>query len=142
MNAFNDSGKTDLSIHFGDFLATIGSWTMPALTDSVNLARVNVSQNLELEEKIDLHHVVAVLSELVANSIIHATTELQVSLERWQYMIKIVVADANDQPPVMRSLDVAVDCGRGLHIVDQYSDLWGYEITDQGKRIWAGFISN
>lgn len=142
MNAFNDSGKTDLSIHFGDFLATIGTWTMPALTDSVNLARVNVSQNLELEEKIDLHHVVAVLSELVANSIIHATTELQVSLERWQYMIKIVVADANDQPPVMRSLDVAVDCGRGLHIVDQYSDLWGYEITDQGKRIWAGFISN
>lgn len=142
MNAFNDSGKTDLSIHFGDFLATIGTWTMPALTDSVNLARVNVSQNLESEEKIDLHHVVAVLSELVANSIIHATTELQVSLERWQYMIKIVVADANDQPPVMRSLDVAVDCGRGLHIVDQYSDLWGYEITDQGKRIWAGFISN
>lgn len=142
MNAFNDSGKTDLSIHFGDFLATIGTWTMPALTDSVNLARVNVSQNLELEEKIDLHHVVAVLSELVANSIIHATTELQVSVERWQYMIKIVVADANDQPPVMRSLDVAVDCGRGLHIVDQYSDLWGYEITDQGKRIWAGFISN
>ena len=142
MNAFNDSGKTDLSIHFGDFLATIGTWTMPALTDSVNLARVNVSQNLELEEKIDVHQVIAVLSELVANSIIHATTELQVSLERWQYMIKIVVADGNDQPPVMRSLDVAVDCGRGMHIVDQYSDLWGYEITDQGKRIWAGFISN
>ncbi len=142
MNAFNDSGKTDLSIHFGDFLATIGTWTMPALTDSVNLARVNVSQNLELEEKIDVHQVIAVLSELVANSILHATTELQVSLERWQYMIKIVVADANDQPPVMRSLDVAVDCGRGMHIVDQYSDLWGYEITDQGKRIWAGFISN
>ncbi len=115
---------------------------MPALTDSVNLARVNVSQNLELEEKIDVHQVIAVLSELVANSILHATTELQVSLERWQYMIKIVVADANDQPPVMRSLDVAVDCGRGMHIVDQYSDLWGYEITDQGKRIWAGFISN
>ncbi|MEJ6493425.1 MAG: ATP-binding protein [Actinomycetes bacterium] len=142
MNAFNDSGKTDLSLHFGDFLATIGSWTMPALTDSVNLARVNVSQNLELEEKIDVHQVIAVLSELVANSILHATTELQVSLERWQYMIKIVVADANDKPPVMRSLDVAVDCGRGMHIVDQYSDLWGYEITDQGKRIWAGFISN
>lgn len=142
MNAFNDSGKTDLSLHFGEFLATIGTWTMPALTDSVNLARVNVSQNLELEEKIDVHQVIAVLSELVANSILHATTELQVSLERWQYMIKIVVADANDQPPVMRSLDVAVDCGRGMHIVDQYSDLWGYEITDQGKRIWAGFISN
>ena len=141
MNAFNDSGKTDLSIHFGDFLATIGTWTMPALTDSVNLARVNVSQNLELEEKIDVHQVIAVLSELVANSILHATTELQVSLERWQYMIKIVVADGNDQPPVMRSLDVAVDCGRGMHIVDQYSDLWGYEITDQGKRIWAGFTS-
>lgn len=142
MNAFNDSGNTDLSIHFGEFLATIGTWTMPAIAGSVNLARVQVSQILELEDKIDLHQAIAVLSELVANSIIHATTELQVSLERWQYMIKIVVADANIQPPMMRSLDVAIDCGRGMHIVDQYSDLWGYEMTDQGKRIWAGFISH
>lgn len=115
---------------------------MPAIAGSVNLARVQVSQILELEDKIDLHQAIAVLSELVANSIIHATTELQVSLERWQYMIKIVVADANIQPPMMRSLDVAIDCGRGMHIVDQYSDLWGYEMTDQGKRIWAGFISH
>jgi anti-sigma regulatory factor (Ser/Thr protein kinase) len=141
VNAFNDSGQTDLSIHFGEFLATIGSWTMPALAESVNTARTQVTQILELEESVDLHQAIAVLSELVANSIIHATTELQVSLERWQYMIKVVVTDANNQPPVMRSLDVAVDCGRGMHIVDQYSDLWGYEITDQGKRIWAGFTS-
>jgi hypothetical protein len=62
-----------------------------------------------------------------------------VILERWQYMIKVVVADLNDQPPVMRSLDVAVDSGRGMHIVEEYSDLWGYELTDSGKRIWAGF---
>ena len=141
MNAFNDSGNTDLSIHFGDFLATIGSWTMPARTDSVILARKHVTPVLELET-IDLQHAIAVISELVANSIIHATTELKVSLERWQYMIKVVVEDANHELPVMRSLDVAVDCGRGMHIVDQYSDVWGYEVTDQGKRIWAGFASS
>jgi anti-sigma regulatory factor (Ser/Thr protein kinase) len=141
VNAFNDSGNTDLTIHFGDFLATIGSWTLQAQADSVNFARIQITRILELEESVDLHHAVAVISELVANSIIHATTELQVSLERWQYMIKVIVADANNHPPVMRSLDVAVDCGRGMHIVDRYSDLWGYEITDQGKRIWAGFTS-
>ena len=142
MNAFNDSGNTDLTIHFGDFLATIGSWTLQAQADSVNFARIQITRILELEESVDLHHAVAVISELVANSIIHATTELQVSLERWQYMIKVIVEDANQQPPVMRSLDVALDCGRGMHIVDQYSDLWGYKITTQGKRIWAGFTSS
>ena len=142
MNAFHDSGNTDLTIHFGDFLATIGSWTLPAQADSVNLARIQITRILELEESVDLHHAIAVISELVANSIIHATTELQVSLERWQYMIKVIVEDANQQPPIMRSLDVALDCGRGMHIVDQYSDLWGYEITTQGKRIWAGLTSS
>jgi anti-sigma regulatory factor (Ser/Thr protein kinase) len=142
VNAFNDSGNTDLSIHFGDFLATVGSWSLPAEADSVNLARIQITQFLELEKSVDLHHAIAVISELVANSIIHATTPLHVSLERWQYMIKVIVEDANNQPPVMRSLDVAIDCGRGMHIVDQYSDLWGYEITTQGKRIWAGFKSN
>jgi anti-sigma regulatory factor (Ser/Thr protein kinase) len=141
VNAFNDSGNTDLSIHFGDFLANIGSWTMPARNDSVLLARTHVKQVLELES-IDLQHAIAVISELVANSIIHASTEMQVSLERWQYMIKVVVEDANHELPVMRSLDVAVDCGRGMHIVDRFSDVWGYEVTDQGKRIWAGFISS
>jgi anti-sigma regulatory factor (Ser/Thr protein kinase) len=142
VNAFNDSGNTDLTIHFGDFLATIGSWTLPAQADSVNLARIQITRILELEESVDLHHAIAVISELVANSIIHATTQLNVSLERWQYMIKVIVEDANQQPPVMRSLDVALDCGRGLHIVDQYSDLWGYEITTQGKSIWAGFTNS
>ena len=108
----------------------------------MNLARIQITRILELEESVDLHHALAVISELVANSIIHATTQLNVSLERWQYMIKVIVEDANQQPPVMRSLDVALDCGRGMHIVDQYSDLWGYEITTQGKRIWAGFTSS
>ena len=71
MNAFNDSGNTDLTIHFGDFLATIGSWTLPAQADSVNLARIQITRILELEESVDLHHAIAVISELVANSIIH-----------------------------------------------------------------------
>jgi hypothetical protein len=71
--------------------------------------------------------------------VVHAATELQVVLERWQYMVKVVVEDFDDHLPVMRSLDVAVDSGRGMHIVDEFADLWGYELTENGKRIWAGF---
>jgi hypothetical protein len=54
-------------------------------------------------------------------------------------MVKVVVEDFDDHLPVMRSLDVAVDSGRGMHIVDEFADLWGYELTENGKRIWAGF---
>jgi len=139
MSAFNESGNSDLAIYFGDFLTTIASWTMPAMADSVLLARQQVTALLSEESSIDLEHALAVTSELVANSVVHATTELQVILERWQYMVKVVVEDSNNQLPVMRSLDVALDSGRGMHIIDEFADLWGYELTDNGKRIWAGF---
>lgn len=139
MSAFNESGSSDLAIYFGDFLSTIAAFTMPAMADSVLVARQQVTDLLSHENAIDLDHAVAVTSELVANSVVHAATELQVVFERWQYMVKVVVEDANHQIPVMRSLDVAVDSGRGMHIVDEFADLWGYELTENGKRIWAGF---
>lgn len=139
MSAFNESGSSDLAIYFGDFLSTIASWTMPAMADSVLLARQQVTYFLSHEGSIDIDHALAVTSELVANSVVHAATELQIILERWQYMVKVVVEDFNDQIPVMKSLDVAVDSGRGMHIVEEYSDLWGFELTESGKRIWAGF---
>ena len=139
MSAFNESGNSDLAIYFGDFLTTIASWTMPAMADSVLLARQQVTALLSEESSIDIEHALAVTSELVANSVVHAATELQVILERWQYMVKVVVEDSNNQLPVMRSLDVALDSGRGMHIIDEFADLWGYELTDNGKRIWAGF---
>jgi anti-sigma regulatory factor (Ser/Thr protein kinase) len=139
MSAFNESGTSDLAIYFGDFLSTIATWTMPAMADSVQLARQQVSDFLSKDGSIQIEHALAVTSELVANSIVHAATELQVVIERWQYMVKVVVEDFDNQLPVMRSLDVSLDSGRGMHIVDEYSDLWGYELTENGKRIWAGF---
>jgi anti-sigma regulatory factor (Ser/Thr protein kinase) len=139
MSAVNESGSSDLAIYFGDFLSTIAAFTMPAMADSVQLARQQVTELLSNESSIDMEHAIAVTSELVANSVVHAATELQIILERWQYMVKVVVEDLNNQIPVMRSLDVAVDSGRGMHIVDEFADLWGYELTENGKRIWAGF---
>ena len=139
MSAFNESGSSDLAIYFGDFLSTIAAFTMPAMADSVLIARQQVTELLSNEGSIDMEHAIAVTSELVANSVVHAATELQIVLERWQYMVKVVVEDLNNQPPVMRSLDVALDSGRGMHIVDEFADLWGYELTENGKRIWAGF---
>lgn len=139
MSAFNESGNSDLAIYFGDYLSTIAVFSMPAMADSVLVARQQVTAFLSNEGSIDLEHALAVTSELVANSVVHAATELQVILERWQYMVKVVVEDSNNQLPVMRSLDVAVDSGRGMHIIDEFADLWGYELTDKGKRIWAGF---
>ena len=139
MSAFNESGSSDLAIYFGDFLSTIAAFTMPAMADSVLVARQQVTELLSNESSIDMEHAIAVTSELVANSVVHAATELQIILERWQYMVKVVVEDLNNQIPVMRSLVVAVDSGRGMHIVDEFADLWGYELTEKGKRIWAGF---
>ena len=97
MSAFNESGSSDLAIYFGDFLSTIAAFTMPAMADSVLVARQQVTAFLSNEGSIDLEHAIAVTSELVANSVVHAATELQVVLERWQYMVKVVVEDFDNQ---------------------------------------------
>ncbi|MEN9716791.1 MAG: hypothetical protein RLZZ483_766, partial [Actinomycetota bacterium] len=89
MSAFNESGSSDLAIYFGDFLSTIAAFTMPAMADSVLVARQQVTTFLSNEGSIDIEHALAVTSELVANSVVHAATELQVVLERWQYMVKV-----------------------------------------------------
>ena len=49
MSAFNESGSSDLAIYFGDFLSTIAAFTMPAMADSVLVARQQVTAFLSNE---------------------------------------------------------------------------------------------
>jgi anti-sigma regulatory factor (Ser/Thr protein kinase) len=117
----------------------MASWELPASVETVQEAREQVVRSLSLLPTIDPELAALVTSELVTNSVIHAATQLSVSLERWQYMVKLVVEDLSFQIPKLTSLDVSLDTGRGMHIIEKLSDAWGYELTEHGKRVWASF---
>jgi anti-sigma regulatory factor (Ser/Thr protein kinase) len=139
MSAYLDSSSGDLRSRFGEFDSNLANWNLPAALETVRQAREYVSQCLAEMTSIDVDHPALVVSELVTNSVIHAATDVTITLELWQYMIKLVVEDFSSQVPRVSALDVSSETGRGMNLVEKFSDLWGFELTDHGKRVWAGF---
>ncbi len=139
MSAYLDPSSGDLSNRFGTFDSVLAFWSMPAVVETVRQARDQVSNCLSDLTTVDIEQATLVVSELVTNSVVHAATDLNVTLERWQYMVKLIVEDFSSQLPQMSSLDVSLETGRGMHLVEKFSDLWGYELTEHGKRVWASF---
>lgn len=78
------------------------------------------------------------VSELVANAIRYARTEVTLCIEAGEH-VKIAVIDHD---PVLRRPvqfvrdDVLAESGRGLRIVATVSDDWGIEARPDGKAIW------
>jgi hypothetical protein len=79
-----------------------------------------------------------VLSELVTNALLHTRGGFGVVLDRTGTGIRIEVSDSSSRPPTLRPLELTVDHGRGLHLVDAISESWGsLEDADGGKTVWA-----
>lgn len=76
-------------------------------------------------------------SELVANAVRHAGTDLVLSI-RADAAIVITIEDGRPELPRPLSPGAAslVDHGRGLHIVAAISHDWGIRATPHGKAIW------
>jgi anti-sigma regulatory factor (Ser/Thr protein kinase) len=84
-----------------------------------------------------------VVSELVTNSVIHATTEARVRIEQLPFCVKLTVYDESAELPVLRPESRTADHaegGRGLCIIDACSLGWGADLDrGSGKSLWALF---
>ncbi|GAA2618529.1 hypothetical protein GCM10010399_56970 [Dactylosporangium fulvum] len=78
-----------------------------------------------------------ITTELVANAVEHAGTQLRVSLALRQHYLHIAVRD--DSPDLPRRVTAADDLesGRGLLIVEGLASAWGFIKTTDGKVVWA-----
>lgn len=124
----------------GDYQCSLGQWQFSADAQVEGISRAHIAQALaEDASPCRVDDVVATVSELVANAVVHARSDLNVLLERWQHMIVVAVEDHSPVPPVVQAVDYFAESGRGLQIVDSVADHWGYDLTDVGKRVWAGF---
>ncbi|HEX7186596.1 MAG TPA: ATP-binding protein [Actinomycetes bacterium] len=79
-----------------------------------------------------------VVSELVANAVVHAGTPLRVTLGRHDGAVRLAVRDGSPEPVRRRMPGFDRENGRGLYLVEACARAWGVLPTVQGgKVVWV-----
>ncbi|MFF0868252.1 ATP-binding protein [Nonomuraea sp. NPDC003560] len=119
---------------------------LPFQADSVKTARDVTRSTLRgwgLHELSD--DAALVVSELVTNAVRYAMyaagrREIELLLMRVSPHVLLAVADPSDEVPRRKEPDFISENGRGLYIVETYSQCWGWDPLDRGgKAVWALF---
>ncbi|AVH56732.1 MULTISPECIES: ATP-binding protein [Streptomyces] len=115
-------------------------WTFPAEPGAVRTARAVVRGQLRTWELDCLGDIAALLvSELVTNSLRHATGPIGVRLVRPAGLpgaLLVEVSDPLPDPPRERATDADDESGRGLQLVASSSRRWGTRPGGTGKTVW------
>jgi anti-sigma regulatory factor (Ser/Thr protein kinase) len=122
---------------------------LPAVPESVKEARDFAQDVLISWGLADMYDDVRlVISELVTNALryagysaeIHEGVPIRVSLLRTGGRLTCAVTDPCDQIPMRREPDSISQSGRGLHLVEAFSDSWNWApLSSHGKVVWACF---
>jgi hypothetical protein len=110
---------------------------------SANAARGLIDVACEAWGFADLRHPSRlVISELVANAVEHAGTDMVVTVWRRRNGLHLTVHDGDARlprmwPPTRTDEARAPSGAHGLHIVDTLSAAWGALSTTEGKLVWA-----
>ncbi|MER8221605.1 ATP-binding protein [Streptomyces sp. NPDC094143] len=131
------------------------SCALPARHEAVREARKFTRRTLDqwdMGERFD--DVCLVVSELVTNALRHGLTAhtpcagaheppVRLHLMRWTERLVCAVRDPSHESPVARETDdFSAESGRGLFLVDSFSDSWGWHPMAgalSGKVVWALF---
>jgi anti-sigma regulatory factor (Ser/Thr protein kinase) len=76
------------------------------------------------------------VSELVANAVLHTGTPIEVVVRADEDRVRVEVHDGSPQLPVRKHYSTMSGTGRGLLLVEQMSSDWGSKRTDHGKVVW------
>lgn len=112
--------------------------TFPADQVSARSARhFAVERSRAFGASIDTADTIALLtSELVTNAVIHARTDVHLSVVRRDGRIRVCVSDENTRMPTPAVAPIDATSGRGLLLVQSAAAAWGVETTSEGKTIW------
>jgi anti-sigma regulatory factor (Ser/Thr protein kinase) len=74
-------------------------------------------------------------SELVTNSVLHARTEVEVSVVRLDDGVSIEVSDGSARTPVRRMQYDEATTGRGVELLEQLASGWDVTLHAAGKTV-------
>ena len=116
---------------------TQAQWRLPATARSVPEARRQVARTLH-EWALDGLSDTAILltSELVTNAVLHARTDVVVTVVREAHGARIAVTDGSPLPPSLRRHSMTSTTGRGVQLLDQLADTWSADADGDGKTVW------
>jgi len=83
-----------------------------------------------------LFSVELLISELVANSIEHGGSSVDVRIAIGATVVRVEVTDHDPTLPVTREVTPSSSRGRGMHIVDKVACRWGVQSRRTGKCVW------
>lgn len=117
---------------------TVVTYLRP-VPESTPLARGVVRQLLDGELHPDaLNTAELCVSELVTNAILHASTDVELSVTLASHRVRLAVRDQSDDLPTLERHTSTASTGRGLAMVIAIADAWGIERHDhQGKTVWC-----
>jgi anti-sigma regulatory factor (Ser/Thr protein kinase) len=125
-------------------ITSLVALTLPSAPDSARKARFYTRAALSRHELGDYaDDAETVTSELVTNAITHAgaaTFGLEIMHLEGTGAVAVIVTDLSPRPPVKRYPSGPSECGRGLHIVDALSAVWGWRLRNPGKAVYAVLI--
>ncbi len=76
------------------------------------------------------------VSELVANAVLHAGTSILVVVRLDSERLRVEVHDGNARLPTPKHYSPMSATGRGLLLVERMSDQWGVVPSGSGKIVW------
>ncbi|MEP7060289.1 MAG: MEDS domain-containing protein [Actinomycetota bacterium] len=145
LDAHDDSAFADLR-HLHS--AVLGAGPGPAapgevlrLSSSLSApkqARAFMTKTLAAWGRGDLIEDAALLiTELTANVVVHARSDLTIAISRRDAVVRIAVHDESLISPLPRGLVPTSLSGRGLVLVEAMAVAWGSEVVGEGKTVWV-----
>ncbi|MBD8078766.1 SpoIIE family protein phosphatase [Cellulosimicrobium arenosum] len=111
-------------------------WLLPSEPASIGRARHAVVRTCQAWGVKDAANAELVVSELVANGVLHGWGHLALRLFDTGDGIRVEVEDANPAPPMPTDGHANRMGGFGMQIVERLAD-WGWRPTGTGKLVWA-----
>lgn len=111
-------------------------WQLPSEPASIGRARHAVLRTCRAWDLPDAASAELVVSELVANAVLHGWGHVALRLFDTGDGLRIEVEDANPAPPVATDGHPGRVGGYGIQIVERLAD-WGWRPSGTGKLVWA-----
>ena len=111
-------------------------WSLPSEASSIGRARQAVARTSAAWGLAGVPAAELVVSELVANAVLHGWGHVVLRLFDTGEGLRIEVEDANPAPPVTTDGHPGRVGGFGMRIVERLAD-WGWRPSGSGKLVWA-----